>query len=56
MKRIFGIGFYWGKTKVVKLKMDAPAMEWGMEMYGLSIKNTFIGVFVRGKRIYPVEV
>ena len=50
MKRILGISFYWGKTKVVKLKMDAPALEWPLELYGISIKNTFFGVMVRGKR------
>ena len=50
MKRIFGIGFYWGQTKILKLKMDRPTLEWGMELYGISIKNTFLGIMVRGKR------
>ena len=51
MKRICGIGFYWGKTKILKLKMDHPDLEWPMELYGISIKNTFIGIMVRGARI-----
>lgn len=57
MKRIFGIGFYWGKTKILRLKLDKPELEWHMELYGISIKNTFVGVMVRGKRVtYVPEV
>ena len=55
MKRIFGIGFYWGKTKILRLKFDKPHnQEWHMELYGVSIKNTFVGIMVRGKRV-PIE-
>jgi hypothetical protein len=57
MKRIFGIGFYWGKTKILRLKLDKPELEWHMELYGISIKNTFVGIMVRGKRVtYVPEV
>jgi len=54
MKRIFGIGFYWGKTKILRLKFDKPDREWHMELYGVSIKNTFVGIMVRGARITHV--
>jgi hypothetical protein len=56
VKRIGFIAFYWGRTKVLKLKMDAPSAEWKMELYGFSIKNTFVGVMVKGSRITPVEM
>ena len=55
MKRILGIGFYWGKTKILRLKLDRPELEWHMELYGISIKNTFLGIMVRGKRTTVVR-
>ena len=49
MKRICGIGFYWGKTgKGVTLTV---VNSYELAMYGISIKNTFVGIMVRGARI-----
>lgn len=50
MKRICGIGFYWRQSKYLKLKIDAPSIEWKMGLYGFSVGDVFIGVMVRGKR------
>ncbi len=49
--RILGIGFHWGKTKVLRLKLTAPTADYNMSLYGISIKNTFIGIMGKGARI-----
>ena len=51
MKRIFGIGFYWGHTRnAVKISIG-DCFHYEMKMYGISVKNTFLGVFVRGNSV-----
>ena len=51
MKRIFSIGFYWGATRhAVKISIG-DRFRYEMRMYGVSIHNTFIGIFVRGDSV-----
>ena len=51
MKRLFGIGFYWGQTQTAVRIVIGDRYQYEMRMYGISIKSVFIGVFVRGKSV-----
>jgi hypothetical protein len=56
VKRIMGISFYWGETNNMKISFPAIGRSWETSLYGISVKDTFLGIMVRGKRIFPVEV
>lgn len=51
MKKIWGIGFYWGATGPGVSLTVINTYE--IAMYGISIGETFVGIMVRGKRILP---
>ena len=51
MKQGMGISFYWGKTRHMKIHFPAIDCSWETSLYGISIKDTFVGIMVRGKRI-----
>ena len=51
MKRIFGIGFYYGEPLKNSVQLLVAHHHYEMRMFGISVGNVFLGVFVRGKAV-----
>ena len=51
MVKILGIYLHWGKTRHMHMHFPSIDRTWETSLYGISIRNTFLGIMVRGKRI-----
>ena len=51
MLKIWGVYFHWGRTRNMKIYFPAIDRTWETSLYGISVKNTFIGIMVRGARV-----